>query len=322
MAPRLASVRARIEPGLRRLHGDGKLHLRLARSANRVFLRNAPPGHYASPIPDLADRPGVGEGGVAWPGPELTGIDLREDDQLRFAAEMGAHAEELPFPDQPAQGHRYHLDNEWFTYGDALALNAVLRSREPARIVEVGSGFSSAAMLDTADRQLGGATAFTFIEPNPGRLNSLLGEEDRRRCRIIEAPVQRAPMECFTALGAGDVLFIDSSHVAKSGSDLTHLMFEVLPALAPGVLVHFHDIPWPFEYPAGWFRVGRAWNEAYLLRAFLQYNDTFRIVWFGAYMASQRRAELAEACPRALTPPSAPMMEGNSSIWLERAPAG
>ena len=86
---------------------------------------------------------------------------------------------------------------------------------------------------------------------------------------MIEKPVQDVPLELFRGLEANDILFIDSSHVSKIGSDVNFLFFEVLPILKPGVFVQIHDIFWPFEYPKAWYDLGWAWNEVYLVRAML-----------------------------------------------------
>jgi hypothetical protein len=317
-ASMLAAIRDRTGPLARRAWVEAKLWYRLARSSNRRFLRNAPPGHFASPIPDIGARPGERARASRWPGSAATGVELHPEAQIALAGRLAALRDDVPFPDRPTPEFRYHLDNEWFSYGDACVLHAIMSLRRPARIVEIGSGFSSAAMLDVDDRVLGGRTRMTFIEPLPARLHGLLRAEDRRRCRIVEAPVQEAPSTFFAELESNDILFVDSSHVGKSGSDLLYLLFAVLPALAPGVLVHFHDIPWPFEYPPEWFAVGRAWNEAYFVRAFLQYNDEFEILWFGGYMASEHRDVLERSDPRLLATPSAPLTVGNSSLWLRR----
>ena len=89
----------------------------------------------------------------------------------------------------------------------------------------------------------------------------------------------------FRELHAGDVLFVDSTHVAKVGSDVNHIFFEILPILQPGVVVHFHDIMYPFEYEPKWIYTGVAWNEAYMLRAFLMFNPTFKILLFNSFLA-------------------------------------
>src|SRR5690606_22964232 len=88
----------------------------------------------------------------------------------------------------------------------------------------------------------------------------------------------------FDRLEADDILFIDSTHVAKTGSDVNYILFEILPRLKSGVLIHFHDVFYPFEYPRDWVFAGRNWNEDYLLRAFLMYNPAFEIILFSHYL--------------------------------------
>ncbi|WP_369132371.1 class I SAM-dependent methyltransferase [Modestobacter sp. I12A-02662] len=296
--------------------------LRVLSSRNKLFLRFAPPGHYYSPIPDLAEvrrnAERVFDPPCADDGDPLPGVDLAERAQLQRLEEFARFHDELPFPDRPTPGFRYHLDNDWFSYGDCVALYSILRSQRPRRIVEVGSGFSSAAMLDLDDRFFGGDLELTFIEPHPERLEGLLRDTDAKRCTIVRAALQDVGLDVFTELEDGDVLFVDSSHVAKVDSDVLHLFFRVLPALAPGVLVHFHDIPWPFEYPRTWLEQGKAWNEAYLLRAFLMYNPAFEIHWYAAFLADRHLAALTRALPTAVRPPSAPTMLSHSSIWLRK----
>jgi hypothetical protein len=122
--------------------------------------------------------------------------------------------------------------------------------------------------------------------------------------------VQDVEPEVFAALEAGDVLFVDSTHVVKAGSDVNHLILEVLPRLAEGVWIHLHDIFYPFEYPPAWVREGRAWQEAYLLRAFLTFNPRFAIRWFQDFLW-QHHGEAMRRLPGVAVNPG-----GN--IWLER----
>ena len=107
------------------------------------------------------------------------------------------------------------------------------------------------------------------------------------------------------------MLFIDSTHVAKVGSDVTTLFFDVLPTLKPGVLVHIHDVLWPFEYPRSWYLQGRSWNEAYLLRAFLQYNEEFEILLFNSFLGTHYAGDVAEILPLCAKNPG-------GSLWLRR----
>lgn len=249
------------------------------------------PGHFYSPISSAADV----DRALRW-NADLAGIDLRATHQL-------ALWRELMFDGIPE--HRYRAGNGMYDRADAAVYQAVVRRFAPATVVEVGSGFSTAALLDAADRFLPQLTV-RCIEPYPQRLLGLLEAGDR--IDLIESPVQDVPIDVFTSLAPDDVLFIDSTHVAKAGSDVVWLFSRVLPRLTPGVLVHVHDIAWPFEYPADWLREGRNWNEAYLLRAFLCHNTAWRIEFFSSWFWHDN----PELVPVDLR------WERPGSIWLRR----
>ncbi len=289
---------------------------------NLRFLRFAPPGHFYSPLPDARDIEKRSKALFDRSATAITGIDLNVANQLALLAEFAAYSADMPFTPEPGSGRRYYLDNGFFSYGDGLFLYAMLRHFRPRRVVEVGSGFSSAVMLDTNELFLGGAAKFDFIEPFPQRLHKLLSAADRARVRIEQRPVQDVSPTLFEALGKDDMLFIDSSHVVKIGSDVHYLLFDVLPRLADGVIVHFHDILWPFEYPENWLSKGRAWNEAYMLRAFLHNNREYEVLLFNAYLAQHHAAAVAAALPQAMTAPSQPHTPGHSSLWLRVQRAG
>jgi predicted O-methyltransferase YrrM len=243
-----------------------------------------PPGHFYSPIP-ARDEAFAYIDSRQCPLADLPGIDMHADQQRALLDEYAGLYTELPFPEKPRSDSRYYYDNGWFSYSDAIFLYCFLRKHKPKRIVEVGSGFSSAVMLDTMERFFTERADTTFIDPYPERLESLLREGDKRKARVLATKVQEVSLALFSALEAGDLLFIDSSHVVKIGSDLQWLMFDVLPMLAPGVFVHFHDVFYPFEYPRQWIGEGRYWNENYFLRAFLSYNDEWSIYFFNDYVA-------------------------------------
>jgi hypothetical protein len=187
----------------------------------------------------------------------------------------------------------------------------MLRFLEPSRIVEIGSGFSSALILDTNERYLENGMRCTFVEPYPDRLVSLLRDDDHQQAEILTVPVQDVDLDVLRSLQPRDVLFIDSSHVSKIGSDVNLLIFQILPVLQKGVFVHFHDIFYPFEYPELWVYQGRGWNEAYILRAYLQANSSYRIRLWNSYLAHCRRTEVAALLPNWGDDPG-------SSLWLER----
>ena len=231
-----------------------------------VFEMWVPPGHFYSPFPDLDEV--ERRASLLWDiDRDPTGIDLREQQQLAlFDVLADILEEDLPFPAAAADGDRgsgtrYYFENPAYSWSDGMVLHALLRHLRPRRVVEVGSGYSSAMTLDTTERWLedgsDGPVVLTFIEPYTELLCSLLRPGDEHRVTIHEQAVQDVPFEVFEALGDGDVLFVDSTHVVKAGSDVNHLMFEVFPSLAPGVWIHLHDIFFPFEYPHDWVREGR-----------------------------------------------------------------
>src|SRR5262249_36932105 len=147
----------------------------------------------------------------------------------------------------------------------------------------------SACTIDTVERFLSHECELTFIEPYPALLRTLFGGIVPR-AEVIEKPVQEVPLSVFESLQANDILFIDSTHVMSTGSDVCFELLEILPRLAPGVLVHFHDMFWPFEYPRPWaVDENRSWNELYAVRAFLIGNRTWHVVLFNDYMAKLER---------------------------------
>lgn len=290
----------------------------LMRSENYIFLKFSSPGHFYSPIPDIREIHSCSNEIFDRSAKRIPGVAINEPAQREFAERFSAFYAEMPFPDHKQEGFRYYLDNDYFSYGDAVALYSMMRLFRPERIVEVGSGYSSSAMLDTDDRFLESRTQFTFIDPYPERLLGLLTENDRKRCSILKQSVLDVPLDVFRALNADDILFIDSSHVAKTHSDVLFLIFQVLPALKPGVLIHVHDILWPFEYPPIWLDDGRAWNEAYFLRAFLQYNDAFEILFFNSFMEAHHAPLLSAKLPLMLKSPTCKVTPGNTSLWLRK----
>lgn len=273
-------------PGPRSLLRQAAHRAKVARaSLSADAPQTFPPGHFYSPIADVSDVRARHEQIFDRSIRDLPGIDSNDVGQVALAAEFRDYVKEMPFTDTTTAGQRYGFDNPFFSYGDGLALYSMLRHVRPCRVVEIGSGWSSALMLDVNDAFLGGETSFTFIEPYPERLKSLLRDSDRERTQILETGVQLVDEAVFAALEPGDLLFIDSTHVSRVGSDVNHIYFNVIPRLPAGVTVHIHDVFWPFEYPEDWVYDGRGWNEDYLLRALLVNNPKLQITWFNSYMA-------------------------------------
>lgn len=273
-----------------------------------------PAGHYSSPIPSSEDILAYLKSREPMPF-ELPDIKLNKDSQFQRLQDYQRFYDELPFPEKQSPNYRYYYDQTWFCYADAIFLYSFLRQTKPRRIVEVGSGFSSAIILDTLERFLPEHTEVTFIQPYPDRLLGLLKDHDKDKNRIIDTRVQEAPLEVFKSLGSGDLLFIDSSHVVKCGSDVSFLVFDILPQLPAGVFVHFHDVFYPFEYPPEWLTTGRYWNEDYFLRAFLSYNSEWSIYFFNTYIGFVFEAFVNENMPLCLKNP-------RGSLYIQRISKG
>ncbi|MBI5140842.1 MAG: class I SAM-dependent methyltransferase [Nitrospirae bacterium] len=274
---------------------------RIGRNLFRRFMKQGAfrAGHYYSPIPDASDVAAYLKSRKP-PEMELPDVGLNRENQYSLLQEYRTFYAELPFPEKKTPGCRYFYDNSWFSYSDAIFLYCFLRKHRPARIIEIGSGFSSAVMLDTTERFFPDRPAITFIEPYPDRLKGLLAGQDERNMTILDKKVQDVPSELFSTLESGDLLFIDSSHVVKCGSDLQMLLFDILPHLPSGVFVHFHDVFYPFDYPAEWLEYGRYWNENYFLRAFLAYNSEWSVYFFNSYVALAFPDFLSENMPLCL----------------------
>lgn len=213
----------------------------------------------------------------------------------RQAAALTALGEEAPPAPRWQQG--------WFPRLDGAAAYTIVRARRPARIVEVGSGHST-RFLARAVADGGLATAITAIDPQPRAAIAGLP------IRHIAAPLQEADPAIFAELQAGDILFVDSSHVAMPGTDVDRLVADILPGLPAGVLLHFHDIPLPDGYPEAWR--WRAYNEAQAVAA-LMAGGGFAPVFASRYVAT-RMAEALAGTVVARLPlwPETP----ETSLWL------
>jgi predicted O-methyltransferase YrrM len=260
------------------------------------YARFNPPGHYYSPVPAAKDIPDFIN--IDY-NSDIQGIDLRDDAQKALLEELKHFYSESEFPCKKEEGIRYYFDNDYFGYSDGIFLSAIIQHFKPKRIIVIGSGYSSALMLEVNEKYLNNSVNLTFIEPFPEeRLNNLLKPDER--CSIIKDFVQNINMDTWQDLEENDILFIDSSHVVKFGSDVQHLLSKVIPRLKGGVIIHIHDIFFPFEYPVEWLKEGRAWNEAYFLRAFLQFNSDFEILLFTSFLEGKYRKWFEKNMPLCL----------------------
>lgn len=271
-------------------------------------------GHFYSPVVDPAELlPRVAE---LWPDqpPECPGLDFNESGTRTVLEEWFPRwLGEFDYPEHadPTAAERYYIQNSQFSWLDCRALYVMLRQLRPARMIEVGCGFSSLLSADVNRRHFDLGMHFTCIEPYP-RPFLLAGVPGITALDVRK--VQDIPAAWFAAeLQAGDILFIDSSHVCKTGSDVNHLYLQVLPRLRAGVIVHIHDIFLPCEYQQQWVLTeNRSWNEQYLVQVMLQHSRRWRVL-FGCNYAFQRFPQgVAQAL--GVAPGRA---YGGGSLWLE-----
>jgi predicted O-methyltransferase YrrM len=282
----------------------------LARVFQTPFF--VPPGHFYSPIVDPKKAAEYFREMASRPVPDaLPGIALGRSDMRLLWQTLQPYLLSCPFTEQFKSGLRYYYENAAYSYGDALVLHAMLRKYNPKRVVEIGSGWSSACMLDTVELFLNGHCNLTFIEPYPKLLESLIGTGGEH-VKILAHDVQRTPLSVFEELEQNDILFIDSTHVMSTGSDVCFELFEILPHLKSGVVVHFHDVFWPFEYPRYWVvEENRCWNELYGIRAFLTKNEQWTILFFNDYFARFEVETITETCQLFLKNPG-------GALWLRK----
>jgi Methyltransferase domain len=277
----------------------------------RVGLQVVPKTFY-SPIPVLETLPPD-----IWERrSELAGLRFDLDEQLAWIESELAPAMREFSPPERATGRpgEYALDNDSYGRVGADLLHAVVRALKPRRIVELGSGQSTLVMAAAAERNRaeGTVTELRSFDPFPGvarpGLPGLAGLE--------RVPAQEVPAETFTSLAAGDVLFIDTTHTVKLGSDVNRIVLDVLPVLAPGVLVHVHDIFLPYEYPRRWHEeLSLHWNEQYLLQAYLSGNAGYEILAAVYALCRDRPERMARLAPTWRPGATA------SAFWLRRTSA-
>ena len=264
------------------------------------------PVHFYQPIPDtrtipetIWDRPG-----------ELVGLDMNDAVQLDLLRncfpKFREEYEQFPVTatEQPDQ---FYFDNGRFGGTDALVTYCMVRHFKPRNIFEIGSGYSSLISGQAAAKN--GGAALVCVEPFP--LDFLVKGFPGLRS-LIEKKVEDVGLDFFAQLQSGDILFIDSSHTVKIGGDVNYLFLEVLPRLNPGVIVHVHDILFPFDYRRDWVMDEfRFWTEQYLLQAFLTFNSEFEVLICNSYLGYRYMEDFKA------TFPTSPWW-GGGSFWMRR----
>jgi predicted O-methyltransferase YrrM len=248
-----------------------------------------PPGAFYSPIVDtqvVLNAPDVSR---IWPerAPDPPGLDLRDAHQLALLDRLAAHQLTAR---PPGREPAYDPANDQFPPHDAAVLYAMVRLLRPTRIVEIGSGWST-TVTAAAIEDGGLTTKLTCIEPYPRDFLRSMGDV----LTLREERVELTPASVFAELEAGDLCFIDSSHVVKTGSDVVHELLEVVPRLTDGVVVHMHDVFIPEDYPRGWVENGFNWNEQYLLQAYLVGNTRAEVLLMNHHLAIRHPERVRDA---------------------------
>lgn len=257
------------------------------------------PVHFYSPVPDLDD---LRDRDVWNRRSELPGVDLRPEEQVKYLLRLGQqYGPECGWPTEPTNDPSvFHTENNSFSFGCAAAAHCIIRDRRPKRVIEIGSGMSSmilSAALKLNEDEGAQPAEYIVVDPYPSQL---LQTVSGTKPKVLAKRVEVLDAAFFRELDRGDILFIDSGHVVRIGGDVNFLVLEVLPRLKAGVIVHFHDIELPYEYPEIYLRnpaFRMLWTEAYLLEAFLAHNSEFEVVLGMAYLMHDRLDAFQEAFP-------------------------
>jgi hypothetical protein len=272
-------------------------------TADELFV---PPGHFYSPVflPTDSYKSNAA--------PNSTEIEMNDSMQIELLNEIVSVGE--TFPIEATSSDLFYSKNDQYGDGDAFCYSAIIKHLQPSHVIEIGSGFSTGVLLDTL-RRGNLAAKVTAIDPFPQRLEELLHKKyslvpANVSLSIIPRPVQEVETSIYSTLKKNDILFIDSSHVSKTGSDVNFELFDIFPLLNTGVWVHIHDIFWPFEYPTEWIRQGRSWNENYVVRAYLTGNRNIKIKFFQQYLFSEKSKEWQSIASKGIVNPG-------GGLWLE-----
>ncbi|MFW6092446.1 MAG: class I SAM-dependent methyltransferase [Pseudomonadota bacterium] len=234
----------------------------------------------------------------------LPGIDWNLDGQLALLERFDYVAELYDVPRAQPRARGFFLDNDSFGPGDAEFWYQLIRTLKPRRIFEIGSGHSTLMAVKAINRNRAEDPAYACrhvcIEPFERPWLEEAGVV------VIRARVEELELSLFAELGEDDILFIDSSHVIRPQGDVLFEYLELIPSLAPGVVVHVHDIFSPRDYPERWLvDEVKLWNEQYLLEAFLSHNGNWSVLGALNYLQHRHHDALARVAPF-LTPDAEP----------------
>jgi hypothetical protein len=265
----------------------------------KYFKLHITPAHFYSPIPTTYEL-----------GPEVfdkiydcTGIDWNMSGQQANLEEF--HAKYY-------NEYKPTVNIARFSQVDSFILYSFIRERKPAKMIEIGSGESTKVSLAALEmnKKEGSTCEFYAIEPYPEKFLRDIHSSD---VTLISKKLQEVDIDLLTS---ADLLFIDSSHVSKVGSDVNYEILEIIPKLKVGALIHWHDIMIPTNYWKRWIDNGNMfWNESYMVHSFMLFNKSFRVVWASRYLQIKYPDELRK-CFSYFSPEDD--NQQITSFWIER----
>jgi Methyltransferase domain len=246
---------------------------------------------------------------------EGQGVNWNQSAQPQWATALAFYAPEIAeIRAQKSEASRFDFGNEMFGFLDAAIYYATVRALKPSRIIEIGSGYSTQIACIALQKNVseGKPGRMTCIEPYPPPWLHGAGME----VELLKQPVETVDLGVFKELKDRDILFIDSTHTVKFQSDVCREFLDILPQLAVGVCVHVHDIFFPYDYPPEWLiDQRRAWNEQYLLEAFLAFNSDFEILLANHFLGVDHPEIAAQILGQ---PAPTNFMHQAGSFWMRR----
>lgn len=270
---------------------------------------NVVPANYYSDIPSIADVLSSFEYTDS-SAPYLNETIFDKNALHKELLELIDFAEDFNPPESGDEENcnKYYWKNGMFSYSDAMAYYAYIRRIKPKTVVEIGSGFSSLVALEALKKN--GMGELKCIEPFPRPFITAYGNADV--INLYKVPAQDITPEMLNSmLSDGDILFIDSTHTVKIGSDCLHIYLRLLPNIRKKIYVHIHDIFLPFGFPQNWaLEHHYYWTEQYLLYAWMLDNPRVSVL-FGSAYHHHFNPDLLDSLMHGR------FLRGGCSFWLE-----
>ena len=257
--------------------------------ADKIYKQKFIKDHYFSPencySPLVVGKELEDRKHIIWPDKHentLADIELNEEIQKKSLSIIEKkYSEGVAFCNN-LSNKKFTFNNPYFSIADGIILYALLSHIKPKKIIEIGAGYSTCFIQEIKNSIFENSFDYQVIEPNTDVYNSLV--KNVTDITLYEQTVQSIPLDVFKTLETGDILYLDTSHIVKTGSEVNHILFNILPVLNKGVIIHFDDVYYPFEYNKELIDKGYSWNENYFLRAFLMNNNKYRIMLFTDYL--------------------------------------